>query len=141
MDPATDHLVIGASMVCRPRYPVSSFSRLYFGPWSQPRWLSGLRRSRVHSLVIARPRGHWCPGFNRTNWDPATDHPVIGASNGDVIAPIWPVSAPSMISGIHSQQTNLPRTPESLSRDPESPPRSPEAGMPVICSPYFYLCR
>ena len=26
----------------------------HIGPFSQPRWLSGLRRSRVHSLVIAR---------------------------------------------------------------------------------------
>ena len=43
--------------------------------------------------------------------DPATDHPVIGAST---VCRSGPVSTPSTVSGILSQQS-LPLTPESLS--------------------------
>ena len=76
---------------------------------------------------IPRPRGlvSW---LQSDQTDPATTHPVIGAST---VCQSRPVSTPSTVSGILSQQS-LPRSPESLPQTQESLPRNLQAGVPVI---------
>ena len=127
-------------------YPPSKKCELdspWLGPYlgvSLAGWAVGVQLhpdSQVHCQdlkKIPRPRG-------LTSWlqsdrpDPETNQQVIGAS---MVCRSVPVSTPSTVSGIWSQQhifqapESLPQTPESLSSIPVSLPQGLGADTPVM---------